>query len=581
MDKAELLARYRQGQRVFAGTDLACEDLSDVCVPGASFVKADLRWTCLRGACLNGVDFQGARLAGADLRGADLTDAHNLHLFQLGGADLEEARVSGWREEPPELKVTSELGKSAQTAGITFLGACAYACLVLATTTDGALLANSASIALPVVGTQIPIVGFYVATPLLLMTLYLYLNVVLQRFWESLARLPAVFPDGTPVDQRLEHSLFLGLGRRYTPRLNTRDRWQPALVWAQALVGIVVAWVLLPLTLLAFAVRYMPRQDPTGMILHMILFVAALVGWLVCWMLAHGTLGSPPCGPVERQRWLSIGWRVALVGVVATVASTLVVGVLWADHPDYRKANECRMLGDEARKWRDRDQHCAKKVIPCMWGWVGFDPFATFVGADVSSRPATWRSDLKKTELEGIRGANLMCAALRSAQGYRAFLAGANLRKANLQRADLDRATLDGADLDRADLRHAALGQASLRHAKLPRANLRHANLEDANFEGADLRRADLREAILKDANFKGADFKRARMYQRVVNALMASGQMTVEQGAKVCTRQQPESCEESGEEAKPWVVGDAEACHVFLFGRQPAPDVVDDPSRR
>jgi hypothetical protein len=48
-----------------------------------------------------------------------------------------------------------------------------YSWLTIATTTDVRLVTNSASSPLPIIGTEIPVVGFYWA-PALLLAMYLY-----------------------------------------------------------------------------------------------------------------------------------------------------------------------------------------------------------------------------------------------------------------------------------------------------------------------------------------------------------------------------------------------------------------------
>ena len=79
---------------------------------------------------------------------------------------------------------------------------CVYSWLTIATTTDVKLLTNTASSPLPIIGTEIPIAWFYIAAPLVLIALYLYFHFYLQGLWESLASLPAIFPDGKRLDER-------------------------------------------------------------------------------------------------------------------------------------------------------------------------------------------------------------------------------------------------------------------------------------------------------------------------------------------------------------------------------------------
>ena len=64
-----------------------------------------------------------------------------------------------------------------------------------------ALLTNSGSSPLPIIQTKVPIAGFYWAAPAILLALYCYLHLYLQRLWEGMANLPAIFLDGRKLDE--------------------------------------------------------------------------------------------------------------------------------------------------------------------------------------------------------------------------------------------------------------------------------------------------------------------------------------------------------------------------------------------
>ena len=86
---------------------------------------------------------------------------------------------------------------------------------MIGTTTDVALILNTASSPLPIINTPIPIAGFYVVGATLLAAVYCYLHFYLLRLWRTLATLPAVFPDGTALDDRTDPWLLTGLVRTY------------------------------------------------------------------------------------------------------------------------------------------------------------------------------------------------------------------------------------------------------------------------------------------------------------------------------------------------------------------------------
>lgn len=89
MTGQELLALYKDGERVFSGINLE----------GADLAEADLRYVDLSGANLRGSDLRGVILQGASLSRADLTGVHlggaNLSDADLGGAILQGANLRG------------------------------------------------------------------------------------------------------------------------------------------------------------------------------------------------------------------------------------------------------------------------------------------------------------------------------------------------------------------------------------------------------------------------------------------------------------------------------------------------------
>jgi len=103
--------------------------------------------------------------------------------------------------------------------------------------------------------------------------------------------------------------------------------------------------------------------------------------------------------------------------------------------------------------------------------------------------------------------AHLNCADLDHAE-----LNGANLGGAELNGADLDRAKLNGANLWGAELNGAVLWGADLNGAYLRVAQLNGADLTYAELNGADLEHAELNGADLEHAELNGADLLEAEL---------------------------------------------------------------------
>ena len=126
------------------------------------------------------------------------------------------------------------------------LAASLYSWLTIATTTDVALITGTASSPLPIINTNIALSGFYLAAPLILIAVYFYFHLYLQRLWGDLASLPAVFPDGEELDRQ---SLPVAPERPRAGALQeARTRPTPA-HRVENVVSILLAWWVVPFTL--------------------------------------------------------------------------------------------------------------------------------------------------------------------------------------------------------------------------------------------------------------------------------------------------------------------------------------------
>jgi uncharacterized protein YjbI with pentapeptide repeats len=116
----------------------------------------------------------------------------------------------------------------------------------------------------------------------------------------------------------------------------------------------------------------------------------------------------------------------------------------------------------------------------------------------------------------------LVCTLLQGASLYEAQLQGANLEGAKLQDVSLVGANLLGANLDGADLRHANLHSAQLQRASLIEAQLQNASLMEAKLQDSKLDRAELQEASIArawlqhasliEAKLQGASLRQAKL---------------------------------------------------------------------
>lgn len=527
-------ARMRWGQLNKAQlqeANLEQTDLTDANLSGANLERAVLRGAVLQRTTMSKTNLQEANLQEANIRCANLPEA-DLFRANLRDSDLQEAHLSQATgllsgqlaganvcgAKLPEdiqrfqgLENVAEASKNARKLFLVMLLGCVYSWLTIATTTDARLLTNSASSPLPIIRTQIPIVWFYLAAPILLLGLYIYFHLYLQRLWEGLAELPAVFPDGKALDKRIYPWLLNALVRGHFVRLKY-DR--PALSRLQNAISIFLAWCTVPTTLLLFWGRYLRSREWTGTGLHIALLAVSTGSGILFYLITRRTL--------RGEIWRAIVWKKAFkdvrtykrTGIVLGSGLLFVILSLGAIKgvPPYK--------GTGIRTW-----------VPRAFELIGYSSFADLEEVDVSTKPDIWTDDSSQIPL--VKGARLRGRDLRYIRANRAFLVNADLRKANLQGAILEAADLRGANLQWADLQRASLLDANLQRANLssravrkqpdkpfwidnlfrtPVTDLRYAVLDLANLQGADLAAANLEGAHLVYANLDKVDLQLANL---------------------------------------------------------------------
>jgi uncharacterized protein YjbI with pentapeptide repeats len=484
---------WRSESKALVLPDLIDADLSNTNLAGADLKRADLR-----GARFTGANLTGASLREADLQGSDLGGiVGGLKTEQIAGADLTGAKLPETLAELfKKLDAVKGISDSAQKLFVGTLGACLYSWLTIGTTTDISLITNRSSSPLPIIQTTIPIIGFYVVAPLLLLGVYFYFHFYLQKLWEELGSLPAIFPDGRPLQTKADPWLLSDLVRSHFYKLN-KDR--PLISYIQKWISLLLAWWLVPVTLLLFWVRYFPRHDYWGTGFHAVILAISVTVAVFWYRLAGATLRGD-----ERR---SFTWKSALTRPAAyvPVAVTLASAAILAGF------SVAVVSGARSSEW-DRDWW-RPSVGPQTWAprlleALHFTPFASLRGDDLSVKPANW-NDKPDPDPKAVSGAQMNGVDLREADLTNAFLVGALLNDAHFE----------GAELLSADLRNAELIEAHMEGADLLGARLNGATLTGAHFAGADLTGADLTDADIKYADFGkatvGADqLLKARNYR-------------------------------------------------------------------
>ena len=485
--------------------------------PEASLRGQNLRDADLRGVTLVGADLADACLWDADLTDADLTDAKGLapswtgQTPPLSGAVLCRATLPEDIAGFGALDNIAELSKNAGKMFVSLLTADVFMQLIVAQTTDVQLVTNSGTTTIPIISATIPIATLFWLGPLVLLTLYVAFHLYLQRLWEMLAGLPAVFPDGMPLTQKSYSWLLSDMVRLGFPRLQRQG--QP-LGWAQQVLFFFLAYLLVPLTLFPFWARYLCRHEWTITAWHIAYAAAFVWAMLVFFWLAVATLRRDQ---KMLDRWRE-RWGFARTGMVlAPLGLALVWGglvwllsfcaITWGVPPE-----QFPFDGSSPATLRLR------KSVPYVLEKIGYRPFANLAGAELSTKPDKW-TDTKADQLSWVRHpAVLDNIDLRYANLSRAFLVNGNLTNAHLQYAILESANLRGATLPSANLSDADLSRATLADANLAVTTLTRAELTEATLTRAHINSALLTQAVLVRATLTGAHLDGATLTRAYFN---------------------------------------------------------------
>jgi uncharacterized protein YjbI with pentapeptide repeats len=438
-----------------------------------------------------------------------------------------------------------------QTLWFSFLTFMLYLAVATGTTTHRMLFLES-PLTLPVLNIPLPLLGFYILTPIIFVVFHFYmlLNLVLlartaKSFEGALVR---AFPeDGEPREtfrMRIENTLFVQLlvgGKLEREGINAK-----LLSW-MALITLALA----PVALLLFLeIKFLPYHSEWITWLHRGLLALDLA---LVWTLWPGYRSG--LGVRLQPQWNEKNEKLVLPGILS--AAALAYAMMVATFPDEHTylavkwllghgydsitpVNSLDLYAEDLIDDAKLAHNLEKNESPTgAQRWVASLSLAgrDLTGADL--RAADVRHvDFSDTILNGAylyhawaEEARFDDAQLRGARLDDAQLQGASLNEAQLQGASLDGAQLQGASLNEAQLQGASLDHAQLQGASLDHAQLQGASLDGVQLQGASLDLAQLWGASLVEAQLQGASLNRAQLQ----GASFGSAQLQGASFANVC----------------------------------------------
>ena len=326
----------------FQGTNLSEAILTQSSLRNAQLLNtnvqdANLRHANLSGALLDGACFLRADLSQSSLEGAATVPNATIAETSFGMANLTGAHL------PPELNAFREAlknvehtSKHARTLHLWLMGICLFALLTMAASVGAKLPTTSAMMSLPIINVEVPILLFFLGVPSLGIILFLYFHFYLAHLYQSLSRLPAHFPDGLSLREKLYpwmlnlcmHEWQLQTIHRLSPmegldiRMILKELAKPK-AWSQKITdaveilqldertkrlgdrirtGIVVwvGWGLLPMTIGALAYPWLTKGSSS---ISYLLLGFLMISGLIC-SLSFENTRSTVRGVKDDQRWL-------------------------------------------------------------------------------------------------------------------------------------------------------------------------------------------------------------------------------------------------------------------------------------
>src|ERR1700684_4121639 len=272
--KANLRAAKLEGTELISA-NLRYADLQDANLKAADLLLADLRNTCMVRANLQDSCLVGANLEGANLEGASLESSMGLVPRQLAGTNLREASLPA---QIAEFGALANFAKASQMSARMFSAvilASVISCLMIGKTKDVQLVSDSAVLPFlhsPTAAAALPTAEIYLIAPVLLLCLYLLFQYHLQRLWDTVLELPAIFPDGRALGEK-QPRIITGLLRLHFHWMNQDP---PSTRVIEKSISAVLAYWTVPSVLILFWSRDLTLQKIHGTILHELLVMAAV-----------------------------------------------------------------------------------------------------------------------------------------------------------------------------------------------------------------------------------------------------------------------------------------------------------------
>ena len=363
---------------------------------------------------------------------------------------------------------------------------CAYALLAVLGTSDYDILLKQ-SIEIPGLRITLPLITFYMVTPLAILILHFGVLWMHEHYLQELQKLPRETIKAIPFS--ILDASHLGANRILKFGVH------------------VLVYLFPPVVLFFFLYWFADYQSLKYTFCHLAFLIICLIVDLVF---------------IYKYRWPGIKWHLKILALLPhsflfffSIAYFFSFYFFLKSPSDFLEYSSRFLTDNQMKILRARLPHL--KVTHCNLN-KNFDLNEAKAYRELDNEKEK-RPYLFYTTMVDLQNRNLILANLSYSKIVNFDLSGADLRNANLSKSQLQYSSLHLANLQEANLRGANLQDADLRDANLQGARVENANLQDAKLGGSRLENAKL-----KDANLQGAYLKEAKLQRAKLNSVNLQG---------------------------------------------------------
>lgn len=436
-----------------------------------------------------------------DLRGADLSKTTGLMSWALAGSDLRGARLpEGFKFDL--LDRAEESAKLCRNSFFALLTAAFLCWLVRISLNDAEFLLARTGAQIPLIDQTVNIKLFYFLTPFLILLMYYYFHLGLNKFMEAVVNLPSYFPDGLRIDKKLYPWPLGRVSELLFP--NLRKHASP-FSKARVISTVILFWFAAPASLVAYWLHYLNQHEVWLSIWHVVLIGLALgieLGFAnrLHRIIFHSRFHASSQSDEVDLEYDQIIPRLPRMSSHPRSRSNLGEGEGQGGEEGQSEREDWseQKVFESKRKQKNR-LHIGLMALLILC--------TLFYTTTVCRGWMQWPDDIAILQVEDqvldgmiLNGRNLKGIHAKGASFSAAKLIGCDFSNADLQECDFQGAILEGCNFR----------NANIRGANFQGCNLANADLQGANFQGANLVNADLRGIDMKDADFRGANLEGA-----------------------------------------------------------------------